>query len=133
MLPTAARTHREQGQAVVELAIVLPVLAALLLGILQFGIAFNHYLSLTDAVRTGARTAAVSRHLGADAAVAATKAEVENSTSDITLTDSEVNVDSTWTQGSQVTVTATYPYSISIFGLPVKTGDLTSTSKERVE
>ena len=133
MPPIAARTRDERGQALAELAIVLPVLAGLLLGIIQFGIAFNHYLSLTDAVRAGARTAAVSRHLGSSAAVAATKASVENSTSDITLTDAQVSVDSTWTQGSQVTVTATYPYSISIFGLPVMTGDLTSTTKERVE
>lgn len=129
----AARTRDERGQALVELAIVLPVLAMLLFGLIQFGITFNHYLSLTDAVRAGARTAAVSRHLGADAAVAATKNTVENATSDITLDDSQVTVDSTWTQGSQVTVTATYPYSISIFGVPVKTGDLTSTTKERVE
>jgi len=133
MPPIAARTRDERGQALVELAIVMPVLAALLLGILQFGIAFNHYLSLTDAVRAGARTAAVSRHLGAGAAVSATKSAVEDATSDITLTDSQVTVTSTWTQGSQVIVTATYPYSISIFGLPVKAGNLTSTTKERVE
>jgi Flp pilus assembly protein TadG len=133
MPPTAAPIRDERGQALAELAIVLPVLAGLLLGILQFGIAFNHYLSLTDAVRAGARTAAVSRHLGAAGAVAATKTSVENATSDITLTDSQVTVTSTWTQGSQVTVTATYPYSISIFGLPVKSGNLTSTTKERVE
>ncbi|MGZ4387971.1 MAG: TadE/TadG family type IV pilus assembly protein [Gaiellaceae bacterium] len=133
MPPIAARTRDERGQALAELAIVLPVLAGLLLGILQFGIAFNHYLSLTDAVRAGARTAAVSRHLGASEAVAATKTAVKDATSDITLTDAQVSVTSSWTQGSQVTVTATYPYSISIFGLPVKTGNLTSTTKERVE
>lgn len=133
MPPTAPHIRDERGQALAELAIVLPVLAGLLLGIIQFGIAFNHYLSLTDAVRAGARTAAVSRHLGAGAAVGATKTAVRNATSDITLTDSQVSVDSPWTQGSQVTVTATYPYSISIFGLPVITGDLTSTTKERVE
>ena len=45
-----------------ELAIVLPVLLVLLLGIVQFGVAFNNYISLTDAVRAGARKAAVSRN-----------------------------------------------------------------------
>jgi Flp pilus assembly protein TadG len=133
MPPIAAHTRDERGQALAELAIVLPVLAGLLLGIIQFGIAFNHYLSLTDAVRAGARTAAVSRHLGASGAVDATKTAVKGATSDITLTDAQVTVNSTWTQGSQVTVTATYPYSISIFGVPVTAGNLTSTSKERVE
>jgi Flp pilus assembly protein TadG len=129
----AAPTRDERGQALVELAIVLPVLAMLLFGLIQFGVTFNHYLSLTDAVRSGARSAAVSRNLGADAAVALTKSTVENATSDITIDPSQVTVDSTWTQGSQVTVTATYPYSISIFGVPVKNGNLTSTTKERVE
>lgn len=133
MHPSAARIPKEDGQAAAELAIVLPVLAMLLLGLIQFGITFNHYLSLTDAVRAGARTAAVSRHLGPAGAVTATKQSVENATGDITIADSQVTVSSDWTQGSQVTVTATYPYSITIFGLPVKTGDLTSTSKERVE
>ena len=42
------------GQAIVEFAIVLPLLLALVLGIVQFAIAFNNYLTLTDAVRAGA-------------------------------------------------------------------------------
>ena len=54
---------RESGQAMVEFAIVLPVLLVLVFGIIQFGIVFNHYLTLTDAVRAGARQAAVSRTL----------------------------------------------------------------------
>jgi hypothetical protein len=32
-----------------------------------------------------------------------------------------------------VTVTASYPYSISILGMVVKSGNLTSTTTERVE
>ena len=51
----------EKGQALTELALVLPVLCLLLFAIVQFGIAFNHYLTLTDAVRAGARQAAIAR------------------------------------------------------------------------
>ncbi len=47
----------------VEFAMVLPILLVLVFGIIQFGIVFNHYLTLTDAVRAGARQAAVSRTL----------------------------------------------------------------------
>ena len=43
-----------------EFALVLPILALLLFGIVQFGLVFNNYLTLTDAVRSGARKAAVS-------------------------------------------------------------------------
>jgi Flp pilus assembly protein TadG len=49
------------GQALVEFAVVLPVLMMLVLGIAQFGIAFNNYIMLTDAVRAGARQLATSR------------------------------------------------------------------------
>ena len=47
----------------VEFAIVLPILLMLVFGIIQCGILFNHSLTLTDAVRAGARQAAVSRTL----------------------------------------------------------------------
>ena len=53
----------------VEFAIVLPILLVLVFGIIQFGIVFNHYLTLTDAVRAGARQAAVSRTLSESGAV----------------------------------------------------------------
>jgi len=44
-----------------EFALVLPILALLLFGVIQFGIVFNNYITLTDATRAGARKAAVSR------------------------------------------------------------------------
>ena len=51
----------EKGQAMVEFALILPPLLLIMLAILQFGVVFNDYLELTDGVRAGARTAAVSR------------------------------------------------------------------------
>ena len=47
----------------VEFVIVAPILLLLVFGIVQFGIMFNNYVALTDAVRVGARQAAVSRTL----------------------------------------------------------------------
>ena len=61
MLRFSHRARDERGQAMVEFALVLPILMALLLGIIQFGIVFNNYITLTDAARAGARKAAVSR------------------------------------------------------------------------
>ncbi len=55
------RIRDERGQSMTEFAIVLPILVVLLFGIVQFGILFNNYVTLTDAVRAGARAAAVSR------------------------------------------------------------------------
>ena len=42
-----------------EFALVLPILLFLLLAIVQFGVVFNNYVTLTDAVRAGARKGAV--------------------------------------------------------------------------
>jgi hypothetical protein len=38
-----------------------------------------------------------------------------------------------WTSGQQITITASYPYSLDLAGIVVKSGTLTSTTKERVE
>ena len=38
-----------------EFALVLPVLAMLLFAVIQFGIVFNNYVTLTDATRAGAQ------------------------------------------------------------------------------
>jgi Flp pilus assembly protein TadG len=130
------RLRNERGQAMVEFALVLPILMALLLGIIQFGIVFNNYITLTDATRAGARKAAVSRFVGDSGASA--KAAVENSAQGLDQKKLAPTISVTaspdWnTPGNDVTVTASYPYSINILGWTVKAGNLTSTTKERLE
>jgi Flp pilus assembly protein TadG len=116
-----------------EFALVLPILALLLFGVIQFGLVFNNYLTLTDAVRAGARKAAVSRRLAdpQGAAVSATR----NAASDLRQSDLNVTVtvNPSWSAGAETTVSADYPYSISLLGLVVKSGRMHSTTKERVE
>ena len=130
------RLRNERGQAMVEFALVLPILMALLLGIIQFGIVFNNYITLTDATRAGARKAAVSRFDGDSGASA--KLEVENSAQGLDQSKLAPTISVTaspdWnTPGNDVTVTASYPYSINILGWVIKAGNLTSTTKERLE
>ena len=114
-----------------EFALVMPILLFLLLGIIQFGIVFNNYVTLTDAVRAGARKGAVARRLPNPSG--AVQTQVRNSATDLNQKDLSVTVTSTFAPGSDVTVTATYPYSISLLGLVVKSGSLHSTTTERVE
>jgi Flp pilus assembly protein TadG len=114
-----------------EFALVLPILALLLFGVIQFGIVFNHYITLTDAVRAGARKGAVGRRLSnPDAAVVQA---VRDASTDLKQSDLNVTVTSSWTQGSDISVTASYPYSINLLGVVVKSGRMNSTTKERVE
>jgi Flp pilus assembly protein TadG len=121
----------ERGQTLAEFALVLPLLGMLLFGIVQFGIVFNNYLTLTDAVRAGARKAVVSRQHSDR--VTRTKTAVKSSASGLPLTDDQIEVTSAWSPGSDVTVSASYPYSIDLLGLVVQSGNLKSTSTERVE
>ena len=45
----------ERGQTMTEFALILPILVVLLFGIVQFGIIFNNYVTLTDAARAASR------------------------------------------------------------------------------
>jgi hypothetical protein len=56
-LAAQARTHA-RGQSTVEYALVVPVLLLILLGILEFGFAFSHHITMEYATREGARTGA---------------------------------------------------------------------------
>jgi Flp pilus assembly protein TadG len=122
---------QERGQSMAEFAIVLPVLVVVLFGIVQFGIVFNNYVTLTDAVRAGARTAAVSRQDANPAGEATTM--VRHSATNLDQSNLDVSVDSDWQTGDDVTVTATYPYSISLLGWVISSGSLSSKTTERVE
>jgi Flp pilus assembly protein TadG len=114
-----------------EFAIILPILVVLLFGIAQFGIAFNNYVTITDAARAGARKAAVSRNSGNPTGDCVS--QVKASAADLDLSQLTVSCSSPWTIGSDVTVDVEYPYTISLFGLPVASGNLKTVMKERVE
>ena len=60
-LPRALRLlyRREEGQSLVEFAVILPALILMLLAIIQFGAIFTGLLALNAAAREGARQAAV--------------------------------------------------------------------------
>jgi Flp pilus assembly protein TadG len=131
--------RREEGQAMVEFAIVLPVLLLIVLGIIQFGMLFKNYIALTDAVRVGARQAAVSRTLPNPEQVAI--ARVQRAAVGLDTNRLVVTVDPydpvsgtrTWVQSGDVEVRATYPYSINLLGITVMSGVITSRTIERVE
>jgi Flp pilus assembly protein TadG len=130
-----AHPRSERGQALVELAIVLPLLAALLLGIVQMGLVLSNYVKLTDAARVGARKA-IGVRLGGVTPDDAAQA-VRDSAGDLNQDRLGVSVtDDDWNApGSQIVVTASYPFTINIpfIGLSITSGTLTATAKERLE
>jgi Flp pilus assembly protein TadG len=62
----------EKGAALVEMAIILPILVILVVGIMDFGRAYNANISVTHAAREAIREYAITR--GSEDAAAATLA-----------------------------------------------------------
>jgi Flp pilus assembly protein TadG len=126
------RFRSEDGQTMTEFAIVLPIFCVLLFGVIQFGILWNNYVTLTDATRAGARKAAVSRHTDP---VAAACTQVRASAADL-KGDLQCSASVTGPldrPGGDVKVTATYPYDIKLLGFVVTSGRLNTTQTERIE
>ena len=131
---TLIKTRDERGQTMTEFALVLPILVLLLFAVVQFGIVFHNYITITDAARVGARKGAVALYgttSPASAAEAAARASADNlDQGDLTVA---VSASPSWQKGSDITVTASYPYEISLLGIAVQSGDLTSSTTERIE
>lgn len=135
-MPHRRRHSAEQGQTAVEFALVAPILIVLLLGIVQAGIAFHNYITVTDAARAAARRAILLRVGNVTSNDVTTAAD--NAAGDLDQSQLKVKVDDAtdpfFTQGgSTVTVTVTYPYSINVLGWAVASGDLTSVMTDRLE
>lgn len=102
------RERREGGAVAVEFALLAPVLIMILLGIMEFGRAYNVQVSLSSAAREGVRVMAINNN------PAAARTAVKNAATQLqpALTDANVTVSpSACTAGSQVTVTISYTLS----------------------
>lgn len=73
-LTTPARGSNQRGQAVIELALTLPLLLVVIFGIIDFGFMFQRYESVTNAAREGARLGVLTSSAGYTAAEAQTRA-----------------------------------------------------------
>ncbi|MEA2902245.1 MAG: hypothetical protein QOH36_2132 [Actinomycetota bacterium] len=123
---TVVRRRDDRGAAVVEFALVLPVLVLFVFGIIEFGRAYNARIELTSAVREGARASALGGDLAA--ATAATKAAAPGLTpSKIIVTASPATCPVNPLPTSNASVTATYAFQYSIPFL--RSGTWTLTAK----
>ena len=76
---------REDGQAMVEFALILPIFLLILCGIIDFGWLFYNQLSLNNACREGARYAVVNT--AEDASTQAIINHIENTTTTVFAND----------------------------------------------
>ena len=64
---TTARRSTERGQAVIELALTLPLLLVVVFGIIDFGFMFQRYEAVTNAAREGARIGVLADYTATEA------------------------------------------------------------------
>ena len=105
--------RNDGGQALVEFALVLPILMMIAIGILEFGRAWNTYQVITDAAREGARNVVV-------AGSTATGASVTQIVNDA-LTRARLNTATLSTTNPCPTGPATAP-TVCLTGLGAATG-----------
>ncbi len=73
MVSVLTRPRAKRGMAMLEFVFILPVLLLVLFSIIEFGLLFGRWQTLTNAAREGARTAVVYRK---DCVVADVETEV---------------------------------------------------------
>ncbi len=109
-----ARLRGEEGQATVEFALVLPILVILVVGIFEFGRAWNAHQVITDAAREAARTAAVGTTAVTRDSV---KSIVENALLRASLDPKKARIQLSGIgalAGIPVSVEVRYPYKFSL-------------------
>jgi Flp pilus assembly protein TadG len=141
------RDGSEQGQAVIEFTLVVPILLSVMTGMLCFGIAIHNYLILTNGVNIGAQLLAISRGQTTDpcaTASAAISAAAPSLSSSISLTfviDGTTYSSTTsctagaanMVQGAAAQITATYPCSLGIFDMTVHSCNLQTQTAEFIQ
>jgi len=145
----------EEGSALVEFALILPMMLLLTTGVLVFGVAMNNYLQLTNAVSVGARTLAINGGITTDPCATASSAIIAAApgltSSKLTFSYSlgghsqsgpscssssvESGAAAELASGTTVTVTAQYPLNLSVFGNKYSATNavLQATSSELVQ
>lgn len=142
--------RNDSGQALIEVALSAPILLMMVFGILQFGIIMQRYVSLNDAVRSGARALAMTRGSADPCTTAANRLRSGAIGLDLTALNLTFTVNSntygpgltpacsgqgiTMTAGAEVMARGTYPCSAVIYGINYIPGcTLTAQSFVRVE
>lgn len=152
-----ASLRNEDGQALVELALVIPLLLILLFGIVDFGLALNQYNDTTNLANLGARAAAVASSTSTNP-TCVTGAHTTTSLTDylqcegsldsaalghVTVTVADTSSGCDWVTGDtiQVTVNDTFNWFQILFGgvgrlgssVPSAASTISSTATMREE
>jgi len=111
-------THLKLGQALVETALVLPLVLLLIFGIISYGLYINAADTIQQAARVGARTATIGDTLGCPGDSAETQLANGQSPTVYGIVDNQINNDSPWlTSGSGTSAKPLITYA-AVIGNP---------------
>jgi Flp pilus assembly protein TadG len=143
------RTRSEEGQALFEFAICMPVLMLIVTGMFTFGVALHDYLELAEAASVGGEILSISRGQTADACATAasaianaapllnsaklTYAFVINGASYGSSCNTGTYAAAALQPGQPATATVTYPCSLSWYGSLFPNCTLTAQVTELVQ
>ena len=120
---------QDRGSAMIEFALILPLLVMLLVGIVDFGRAYGAQLSITGAAREGAR----SRALGGQPSDVQAAVNASKGAASVTAVDSGTacpsNSGGSTTQFATVIVSASFTFGIPFVPLGTKTFTATASMR----
>lgn len=123
--------RRCEGGSLVEFALVLPLMLALMMGMFSFGVALNNYMVLTNSVGAGARAMSLSRGQTIPAIAAsdpcAYAVQVANTASP-SLNPKSVTYSIVWTTTNSTGTQVSTTYTNSCQGLNLNSGDTVQIS-----
>jgi Flp pilus assembly protein TadG len=115
-----ARAFGERGAELIEFAFILPLLAFLIAGIMDFGFLFQRYAVVTNAAREGARVGVLPdysvTHVQQRVATYFTASGLPAPTTPASVTYGTVEVSPGGPQMSVVTVNIQYPHEFLFLG-----------------
>lgn len=101
----------QKGQALIEFAIIMPILLMFVMGILQFGMMLNSYLTIENASREGARAGIIgSSDIEIRDLIIVTSPSLNPENLTVTITPDEASRKS----GDTLTVNVTYSYKLIV-------------------
>jgi Flp pilus assembly protein TadG len=142
-----ASSGNERGSSSLELALVMPILMLILLGLASFGLTLHDLLVLTNGVNAGAQLLSMSRGQTTDPCSTASSAIssaapslttglsltfVINGTTYAATTSCPAGV-SNMVQGATAQITATYPCTLTVFGVLSPTCSLQARTAESIQ
>ncbi len=98
------RFSRRQGTSIVEFALVVPIILAILIGILESAYLGKNYLAIANSAREGARSAALGK------TTTDIRTRVKNAAAPLTVTDGNITLQYSTDNGT------TYAYTVGDSG-----------------